>query len=73
MLDAQQLADGGHALLNVAVAHPPQPQPEGDVPGHAEVGEEGVVLVNEADAASLGRGLGDILAGQDNPPPERPM
>ncbi len=58
------------------VEQPPRPlgagaggaaQPEGDVPGDAEVGEEREVLEHQADAAGLGRdvagGVGDHPAG----------
>jgi hypothetical protein len=60
------LAHFGHALFNDLAIHPPQFKPKGNVPRHAQMREEHVILIDEANAALLRRQAGDILAVQQN-------
>lgn len=63
---AQHLRDPAPALAGLDPLHA---QAEGDVARHRQVGEERVVLEDHADAATLGRQMGDVVAADADAAP----
>ena len=57
----------GHALLDLAPADPPDPEPEGDVLEDRHVREERVRLEDHVHRALGRRDIGHVAAGEQNP------
>ena len=64
--EGERLSDPGAGLLP---GRPREAQPEGDVLGDRQVGEEGVALEHGVDVALVRRGVRDVLAVEQDPSP----